>query len=210
LPAAGKWVKLEIDAARVGLTPGTEVHGLAFTQHGGTAWWDRAGLITSAPQGPVAFDTLTAWLQLQHATGAAGQPKDVQDILRLDRAKRGAAQQKRLRDHFVATAWSKSSPEMAPLNRELAALAKEKERLEKQVPTTLVFKERAQPRPAYLLKRGEYDRRGEQVGRGTPGFLPPLPPGPPNRLTFARWLTDPGHPLTARVAVNRFWQQCFG
>ena len=66
-------------------------------------------------------------------------------------------------------------------------------------------------RPAYLLKRGEYDRKADKVDRATPSFLPALPDGAAkNRLGFAKWLTDRRHPLTARVAVNRFWQQFFG
>ena len=79
-------------------------------------------------------------------------------------------------------------------------------------PTTLVFRERAgEPKPAYLLKRGEYDQRGEKVGRAVPAFLPPFPPGEPvNRLGLANWLVAPDHPLTARVAVNRLWLQVFG
>jgi hypothetical protein len=75
----------------------------------------------------------------------------------------------------------------------------------------MVFQERKEPLPAYLLKRGEYDQKGEKVGRDTPAFLPPLPTDAPrNRLGLARWLVDPNHPLTARVIVNRLWQQCFG
>jgi hypothetical protein len=59
--------------------------------------------------------------------------------------------------------------------------------------------------------RGEYDQLGEVVPRGVPAILPPLPGGAPtNRLGFAKWLVDPGHPLVARVVVNRFWQQYFG
>jgi hypothetical protein len=62
-----------------------------------------------------------------------------------------------------------------------------------------------------MLKRGEYDQRGDKVSRAVPAFLPPLPPGAPvNRLGLARWLVAPNHPLTARVAVNRFWLQVFG
>src|SRR5207253_782373 len=84
--------------------------------------------------------------------------------------------------------------------------------LEQQVPASLVVRERAgEPKPAFLLKRGEYDQKGEKVGRAVPAFLPPLPPGAPaNRLGLARWLVAPNNPLTARVEVNRLWQQVFG
>ena len=77
--------------------------------------------------------------------------------------------------------------------------------------TTLIMKERAGPRPAYILYRGEYDNPGEQVERATPGALPPMAPDlSRDRLGFAKWLVNPDHPLVARVAVNRFWQQLFG
>ena len=94
----------------------------------------------------------------------------------------------------------------------LRAMDGERRQLEQAIPTTLVFRERAgEPKPAFLLKRGEYDQKGEKVGRAVPAFLPPLPPGAPvNRLGLARWLVAPDHPLTARVAVNRFWLQLFG
>ena len=80
-----------------------------------------------------------------------------------------------------------------------------------KVPITLVFRERKQPREAFFLNRGEYDKPGEQVQRATPAVLPPMPDGAPlNRLGFAQWLVDRQNPLTARVAVNRFWAQFFG
>jgi hypothetical protein len=66
-------------------------------------------------------------------------------------------------------------------------------------------------KPAYILKRGEYDQHGDQVERQTPGFLPPMPADlPRNRLGLAKWLLLPDQPLTARVEVNRLWQQVFG
>jgi len=77
--------------------------------------------------------------------------------------------------------------------------------------TTAIWKERKEPRTAYVLKRGEYDQQGASVERRAPPFLPPLPEGAPlNRLGLAQWLTTREHPLFARVAVNRFWQQVFG
>src|SRR5205085_2807126 len=63
----------------------------------------------------------------------------------------------------------------------------------------------------YILYRGEYDKRRDKVTADTPKALPPLPPDlPHNRLGLARWLLRPENPLTARVTVNRFWQQVFG
>ena len=67
------------------------------------------------------------------------------------------------------------------------------------------------PRPTHVLMRGAYDQKGERVQPGTPAALPPLPEAAaPNRLGLARWIVDPGHPLTARVAVNALWQLVFG
>ena len=66
-------------------------------------------------------------------------------------------------------------------------------------------------RETFTLTRGDYQQPGKKVSPGTPAFLPPMPEGSPaNRLGLARWLVDPAHPLTARVAVNRIWQQFFG
>lgn len=83
--------------------------------------------------------------------------------------------------------------------------------VEDSIPTTLIWKEMQTPRDTFVLRRGQYDDRGKRVSRATPTFLPPIDESsPPDRLTLARWLADGVHPLTARVAVNRFWQQLFG
>ena len=76
----------------------------------------------------------------------------------------------------------------------------------------MTMAETAKPRPSYILARGNYDApKDRPAGRGTPSFLPPYPPNAPrDRLGLARWMTDPNHPLTARVAVNRYWQLVFG
>ena len=75
----------------------------------------------------------------------------------------------------------------------------------------MVMRELPQPKPAYVLNRGDYDKRGEPVEPGTPAVLPPFPADQPrNRLGLARWLTNPDHPLLARVTVNRVWQSLFG
>jgi len=77
-----------------------------------------------------------------------------------------------------------------------------------------VMKELQEPRPAYVLARGRYDAAKTEEGRvtrSTPASLPSFSPEPPkDRLALAAWLTNPKHPLTARTAVNRFWQLLFG
>ncbi len=166
---------------------------------------------TGEAAGQKPADSLAAWLKQVQAKNGAGLPKPVGDALKVASAKRNKQQNQVLRDHFIEHVWSKSRPTFAPLHKELAAAEKELADLDKQVPACLVFKELPQPRPAYILKRGEYDQRGDPVQRGTPAFLPPLPADlPRNRLGLARWLVSRDHPLTARVAVNRLWQGLFG
>ncbi|HKD04805.1 MAG TPA: DUF1553 domain-containing protein [Bryobacteraceae bacterium] len=78
-------------------------------------------------------------------------------------------------------------------------------------PTVMVMQDAPGIRETHVLIRGAYDRPGEKVTAGVPAVLPPLPDGmPANRMALAKWLVDPGNPLTARVAVNRYWQMLFG
>ena len=79
------------------------------------------------------------------------------------------------------------------------------------IPEIMVMDELPTPKPAFVLQRGAYDAPGERVTADTPKVLPPFPQDAPrNRLGLAKWLTDPEHPLLARVTVNRAWQQMFG
>lgn len=80
------------------------------------------------------------------------------------------------------------------------------------IPAAMIMKERQEVRPAHILLRGAYDDPGEQVSRATPAFLHPLKASEatPTRMDLANWMVDPVNPLTARVTVNRFWQQLFG
>lgn len=97
------------------------------------------------------------------------------------------------------------------LTVELADWKKKRDELDAAIPTTMVMQEMEKPRETFMLIRGEYDKKGEKVTAGTPEALPPMPKdAPPNRLGLAKWLVDPSHPLTARVAVNNFWQMIFG
>ncbi|MCC6234868.1 MAG: DUF1553 domain-containing protein, partial [Verrucomicrobiales bacterium] len=94
----------------------------------------------------------------------------------------------------------------------LASLEAERERIRTENPVTHVQRERTNSMPvAAVLFRGQYDQPRTNVTAGVPPVLHPLPAGSPtNRLGLARWLVAPENPLTARVTVNRFWQELFG
>lgn len=79
-------------------------------------------------------------------------------------------------------------------------------------PTLMIMRELASPRQTFVLERGQYDKPTEPVVPDVPSALGlPLPADlPRNRIALARWLTDPRHPLTARVVVNRLWHSVFG
>ncbi len=95
--------------------------------------------------------------------------------------------------------------------RSYRRLVKEHDDLESSIPMTLIAREMASPRPTFVLKRGQYDQKGEPVSRHIPACVGELPKGAPvNRLGFAEWLVSPSDPLVARVFVNRVWQQAFG
>jgi hypothetical protein len=103
-------------------------------------------------------------------------------------------------------------PEAAKARAELRQARQRLFAAETGVFDIMTMQEMPQPRTAYVLTRGNYDApKDRPVGRDTPMSLLPFPAAAPrDRLGLARWLTERRHPLTARVAVNRVWQLCFG
>ncbi len=132
----------------------------------------------------------------------------IAEILAIAPDKRSHRQRQKLRAYFV----ERHAPEaIQQAVRERDALRDRRAQFWKSVPTVMVMEEMPVPRKTHVLLRGQYDKPGDLVQPGVPAVFPPLPAGgASNRLDFARWLVDPSHPLTARVAVNRFWQLYFG
>ncbi|MBI3684071.1 MAG: DUF1553 domain-containing protein [Acidobacteria bacterium] len=132
----------------------------------------------------------------------------VRGILHTPAARRTRDQKDRLRDYFLTYA---AGDAQRHAYAELKLLRSAREKLDKEVVTSMVMDELKKPRETYILARGDYRNKTEKVTPAVPSSLPPLPQGAPlNRLGLAQWLVDPSHPLTSRVAVNRFWQICFG
>ncbi len=105
---------------------------------------------------------------------------------------------------------------VAPETRKTVAQLHETERawhdIRARSATTFVMQERTDAQPvAHVLYRGQYDQMRDEVSPNAPSVLPPMTQSMPrNRLGLAMWMVDPSNPLTARVTVNRLWQEVFG
>ncbi len=133
-------------------------------------------------------------------------PADIAAVLATSK-KLSGAQATKVRNYYRR----ENAKEFRELFENMDKWREEEASIDRAIPMTLVAKEMEKPRDTFMFVRGEYDKKGDKVEAGLPAILPPMPAGAPNnRLGLAKWLTDPSHPLTARVTVNRFWQQYFG
>jgi mono/diheme cytochrome c family protein len=133
-------------------------------------------------------------------------PTNIVEALKIARADRTDKQKDAVADYFRSQA-----PELKGIRDDLAKTHKKLDELNDEIPSTLVMKERDEPRESHVLQRGNFLSPADRVYPGVPAILPPLPAGQPtNRVALARWLVSPENPLTARVTVNRFWGQIFG
>jgi len=131
----------------------------------------------------------------------------LEQILAKPADKRGAAE----KDQLFAWYLGDRDKEYQKGKEALASLEKEEISLRGKGTIAHVMQEKPGEAMAFILERGEYDRRKDAVKAATPKALPPLPKdAPSNRLGFAKWLLTGEHPLTTRVTVNRFWQEVFG
>ncbi|HAV32397.1 MAG TPA: hypothetical protein DCX79_10400, partial [Planctomycetaceae bacterium] len=138
----------------------------------------------------------------------------IREIVLTAAARRSAEQSAELQRFWV----EHIDTESRSWRTELAAIGPRRAAIEQQIPQTMVMQEQTPRRPSYILNRGQYDQRGEQVSAGIPAVfaatLNTIDTGAaqtePTRLDFARWLVSPQNPLTARVAVNRWWEMLFG
>jgi mono/diheme cytochrome c family protein len=140
--------------------------------------------------------------------GILATMEDVTELAPLPAQHLSAGQSAKLRACFLA---EHAPAIMREAQEQVTRLREERAKLVESLPTVMVMEELPEPRQTFVLKRGEYDKRGDRVSPGVPASLPSLPPDAPhNRLGFAQWLVSPANPLTARVAVNQMWQMLFG
>ncbi len=214
LPKAGGWVRLEVDAARLGLKPGTKVDGYAFTQFDGTVYWDRLGVSSRVEPAKDAAWSYDVWVAQNQGRRVESIPEPLRTLVRGKKRDQWSAEEaRRIKTYWMESVYGGTRDLMAPLLAERGALESRKASVESTVPLTFVMRDMEKPRDSHVMVRGQYDKPGEKVSRGVPAVLPPLPKraqGDYDRLDLAEWLVSREQPLTSRVAVNRFWQQFFG
>ncbi len=190
LPTAGKWVRLEVAPADIGLEPGNVLNGMAFAQLGGTVYWDVAGIATT--RGSAVKHTHT---------------EKVIETIQVDAAVRTTRQRKQIADEYRRT-----TPALDGIRNQIADLEKRRTDIESQSPYSLTTVS-VQPRTTRVLPRGNWmDDSGEIVEPTVPEFLGDLgiKNRRPTRLDLANWIVSKENPLTARAFVNRLWALFFG
>jgi Protein of unknown function (DUF1549)/Protein of unknown function (DUF1553)/Planctomycete cytochrome C len=130
-------------------------------------------------------------------------PLEAQNVVLLDPAKRTPKEMELARQALM---------QAPPPSEQFVQLQKEIKALENQIDSTLVLREMKTPRVTKIQLRGDFLNLGDQVQPGVFAILNPFDvrDRPANRLDLAKWLVSPDNPLTARVVMNRMWQQYFG
>jgi len=212
LPKTGEWVKLEVAADRLGLKPGMKVNGYAFTQFGGTVYWDKLSISSRVDPKSDPQWSWKVWVEKNQGQRVAALPNDLQTLVRGKKAAEWPeADAKRVQDWWLENEYQGAKSLIEGARGERLALEAKKKALDDAIPATFIMADMEKPRDAFIMQRGAYDKPGEKVARAVPAAFPPLPnPETPTRLDLARWLVAPENPLTARVTVNRLWQQFFG
>jgi hypothetical protein len=158
--------------------------------------------------------SFVAWWKDGAGKDTPGLERGLSGLRKAGPAKRPAAdQEKKLRDYYLLNVYAETRATFAPAVKEMASLRKERDDLDKSIPQTFVFRDLDKPRQSFVMVRGQYNKPGEKVEPNVPAILPPLRTqhsGLRTRLDLAKWLVADENPLTARVAVNRLWQQFFG
>lgn len=214
LPREAEWTKLTISTDRLNLEPGKFVDSFVLAQFGGICWWDGLAINGSepAPQDPRA--SIDAWWAYAKGKTIPVVPKEVAGALK-DGKREGLSEgtEFQVRSQFAKHIARTLTPELHQARDTWQRLSVDLVSLQDSIPVSLVYGELEKPRDAFVMTRGQYDQPGAAVQPGTPTCLPPLTVasgGRASRLDLAKWLVSDQHPLTARVAVNRFWQQIFG
>ncbi|MCA8989495.1 MAG: DUF1553 domain-containing protein, partial [Planctomycetaceae bacterium] len=215
LPEAGRWVRLAVKPEKMGLKAGDKVVGYAFTQCGGTVTWDHLGVSSRIDKAKDPAWSFTSWKEKNQGKRNNDLPDRLRDLVRGKKPEEWSpADADEIYRFWLENFYANGGDYLGKLKGQKSKLNTQISEVETNVPITMVMADLPQPRQSFVMQRGAYDKPGDPVTRNVPAFLPPLPEKPEgklyDRLDLANWLVSGQHPLTARVTVNRIWQQFFG
>ncbi len=220
LPPAGQWTRLVLPTKQLNLKPGTVVKSFVLAEFGGICDWDGLAVRGARAAKDDPRDSLAGWKEFAKGQDVPVVPKSVAAALKSPPAKEESIDDEllfQLRTQFLKHIARVVPPRLEQARRAHQSAAVSLQALQAEIPGTMIYGELPDPRQAHVMHRGQYDAPGEAVQPSTLACLPPLLAEQsddsavrPTRLDMARWLVSDVHPLTARVTVNRFWQQVFG
>lgn len=220
LPTAGEWVHLSVPFATLGSQPGARIRSLTLLHSGGNVWVDDVRVTGKAAPAKDPLASFEQWWTVSKGGNPGGVPGDLTPLLTGGPKDDAPADQKdRLLRFWMLHVQRLSESSVAELRTAFTRAADHTVALNATIPGTFVFGDLEKPRDTFVMLRGQYDKPGDKVEPNVPAEFPALMDenGQPigagrraNRLDLARWLLSQENPLTARVTVNRIWQQVFG
>ncbi|MGE4619002.1 MAG: PSD1 and planctomycete cytochrome C domain-containing protein, partial [Planctomycetota bacterium] len=204
----GEWAQFDVPVEIIGLAAGTRIVGIAMTQVGGIIEWGGVRRITSSPTDLSAEHSFEEFRKQWNESPSNLFPEPIKKALTENLAE----------DPVLETWWKK---EVSSEGRKILFPHRRQRDQRKENVATIEAKAVSVPvmgqlakekeRATHILERGFYLNPGPEVVSDVPAFLHPLPdPAKHDRLALAQWLVSTENPLTARVQVNRIWEQLFG
>lgn len=216
LPRRGEWTQLSFDPTRVlGLKAGSRINVVSVQQFGGTAVFDRCEISCQTAPAKHMLTSFVAWWK-QTAAGKKNPPELPEALAKtlatVPEKVTDAKEREALQRFYLARIAQPVNEDLVKYRLVWENVRSAHAAADLAIPGTFIFRDADQPRDTFVALRGQYNKLGEKVEPATPAAFHPLKKSAPRatRLDLARWIVAPENPMTARVTVNRFWQQVFG
>ncbi|MFM7037745.1 MAG: PSD1 and planctomycete cytochrome C domain-containing protein [Planctomycetaceae bacterium] len=219
VPTPGAWTQLTISLEHPASGSGDRLRSLKLALEGGRVWIDEVRISGQQVPATDPLSSFNAWWSLSKGTNPGTIPGDLQTLLTGGpKADADPTLLKRLQQYWMTHVQRAAEFPSAAARMAADAARQRRDVLQDELPGTFTFADMPQPRQAHVMVRGQYDRPGDTVEPAIPAIFPGLREASgellsgrrATRLDLARWLVSDENPLTARVTVNRIWQQVFG
>ena len=224
LPELGKWVRLSVNAKKIGLKPNAKVNGIAFTQWDGTIYWDKVGVLSKIDPRQDPELSLKKWIAI--VKNDKSLPGNIQNLAKKSEKDRKDSEKEILKSHFINYIYANAPKDLVSLRDQLVGLEDKIKKLDSEVKSatdaitnhkktfrSMLVSQSGNKRMVRILPRGNWlDKSGEVVDPAIPEFMGKLEleNRKANRLDLAKWVVSKDNPLPARAFTNRIWKIFFG